>query len=180
MEILGWVYGLQQSGILANKLLEKRLAKQGYHELPHTPGLFLHETRQVWFMLVVDDFNLLGFLKEFYEMEEDWTGGLYCGITLDCHYKKQYIDIAMPNYVPKLLLTYGRPPPKLAQHTPFEPRPINYGNKSDTNIHEDPWKLLVDSDKKYIQQVLGSFLYYARAIDMKILLALNDIATQQA
>ena len=69
--------------------------------------------------------HLLGVLKEFYKMEEDWTGSLYCGITLDWHYKKQYVDIAMPNYIPKQLLSYGRPPPKRAQHTPFEPRSIN-------------------------------------------------------
>ena len=86
----------------------------------------------------------------------------------------------MPNYVPNQLLTYGRPPPKQAHHTPFEPRPINYGTKSDTIIHEEPGKLLGDADKNYIQQILGSFLYYARAIDMKILLALNDITTQKA
>ncbi len=37
-----------------------------------------------------------------------------------------------------------------------------------------------DADKKYIQQVLGSFLYYARAIDLTILQALNEIAADQA
>ena len=92
------MYGLPQSGILSNRLLKKRLEKHGYHELPHTTGIFRHETRQVWFTLVVDNFGinyvgeentkyLLGFLKEFYEIEEDWTGGLYCGITLNWHYK---------------------------------------------------------------------------------------------
>ena len=58
MEILRGMYGLPQSGILANKLLKKRLAKQGYYELPHTPGIFLHETRQIWFTLVVDNFGI--------------------------------------------------------------------------------------------------------------------------
>ena len=86
----------------------------------------------------------------------------------------------MPTYVPKLLLIYGRPQPKQAQHTPFKPRPINSGTKYDTIIHEYPGKLLGDANKKYIQQVLGSFLYYAWAIDMKILPALNDKATQKA
>jgi hypothetical protein len=33
---------------------------------------------------------------------------------------------------------------------------------------------------KYIQQVVGSLLYYARAIDMTILHALSDIASTQA
>ena len=34
--------------------------------------------------------------------------------------------------------------------------------------------------KKYIQQVVGSFLYYARAVDLTILLYLNAIAAEQA
>ena len=85
---------------------EKRLANQGYHELPHTPGIFRNETRQVWFTVVVDNFgikyvgeenanHLFGVLRELYEMEENWTGGLYCGITPDWHYKEQYVDITM-------------------------------------------------------------------------------------
>ena len=42
MEIRRECYGLPQAEILANKLLKKRLAKHGYFELPHTPGLFKH------------------------------------------------------------------------------------------------------------------------------------------
>ena len=56
MEISGRMYRLPQSGILAKKLLKKRLARHGYHELPHTPGIFRHEPRLVWLKLVVDDF----------------------------------------------------------------------------------------------------------------------------
>ena len=44
MEIQMGMYGLPQSGILANKLLKERLAEHGYFELPHTPGLFMHKT----------------------------------------------------------------------------------------------------------------------------------------
>ena len=51
------MYGLPQAGILANKLLKEHLAKHGYNELKHTPGLFKHETRPVSFTLVV---NYLG------------------------------------------------------------------------------------------------------------------------
>jgi hypothetical protein len=38
MEIHPGMYGLPQAGILANKLLKKRLACHGYFEVPHTPG----------------------------------------------------------------------------------------------------------------------------------------------
>jgi hypothetical protein len=39
MKICKGMYGLPQAGILANKLLKKRLAKHAYYEQPHTPGL---------------------------------------------------------------------------------------------------------------------------------------------
>ncbi|MCP4748318.1 MAG: hypothetical protein GY874_19600, partial [Desulfobacteraceae bacterium] len=58
MEINKGMYGLPQAGILANKLLKKRLAKHGYFELPHTPGLWKHVTRPISFTLVVDDFGI--------------------------------------------------------------------------------------------------------------------------
>jgi len=39
MEIRMGINGLLQAGILANKHLAKRIAKHGYYEVPHTPGL---------------------------------------------------------------------------------------------------------------------------------------------
>ncbi len=52
------MYGLPQSGILANKLLKKRLALHGYFEQSHTPGLWKHVSRPVWFNHCVDDFGI--------------------------------------------------------------------------------------------------------------------------
>ena len=54
------IYGLPQSGIIANKLLKKRLAKFGYVEVPNTPGLWRHiyHPIQFQFTLVVDDFGV--------------------------------------------------------------------------------------------------------------------------
>ena len=185
------MYGLPQAGMLANKLLKERLEEHGYYELPHTPGLFTHKTRPIWFTLVVDDFgvkyvgkehanHLMSVLKEFYDVEEDWTGSLYCGITLDWHYEDRYLDIFLPNYVQKQLLKYKWNPPKRPQYCPFNPAPVNYGKKSNIIIPEPDSPPLSKEGKTYIQQVVGSFLYYARAIDMTILHALSEIASQQA
>jgi hypothetical protein len=44
----------------------------------------------------------------------------------------------------------------------------------------DDSPLLDNAGKKRIQQVIGSFLYYARAVNPTILMALSNIATQQA
>ena len=95
-------------------------------------------------------------LKEFYEIEEDWTGSLYCGITLDWHYDQQYVYISMVNYFLKQLAKYKQPPPKKPQHCPFEPKPIKYGKQSDTIPQEEPSPPLDKDDKNYIQQVVGS------------------------
>ena len=191
MRIIGGMYGLPQSGILANKLLKERLETRGYKEVDHTPGLFKHKTRPVWFTLVVDDLgikyigrenveHLIETLKGFYDLTVDWKGALYCGITLDWHYEEGYVDISMPTYVLKQLLRYAHERPRRPQHCPYEPKAIRYGKSSDILVHEDDGDPLNDKDKKFIQQVVGSFLYYARAVDMTILMALSEIASQQA
>jgi hypothetical protein len=64
MKIIRTMYGLPQAGILSNQLLQKRLARDGYFELPHTPGLWKHVHRPVWFTLVVDDFGVKYIGKE--------------------------------------------------------------------------------------------------------------------
>ena len=91
-----------------------------------------------------------------------------------------YEDIAMPTYVQKQLDRYQWKKPKRAQHCPYEPNPVHYGKKSDEIVHEKESPMLDEKEKKFIQQVVGSFLYYARAVDMTILTALNAIASEQA
>ena len=87
----------------------------------------------------------------------------------------------MPNYVHKQLLRYYKQePPKRPQDCPYEPNPIKYGKNSDKLEPEEQSPFLGKADKKYIQQVIGSFLYYARAIDMTILMALSAIAAEQS
>ena len=86
----------------------------------------------------------------------------------------------MPNYVKKKLTEYDYKPTNRHQHCPYEPNPIIYGRNSDSIVHEIDSPLLDTRKKKYVQQVLGSFLYYARAIDMTILHALSAIASEQA
>jgi hypothetical protein len=100
------VWGLPQAGILANKLLRRRLLPNGYFECPNTPGLWKHEWRPISFTLVVDNFgvkyvgkehvqHLIWCIREKYKVTEDWTGDLYCGITLKWNYKKRWLDISI-------------------------------------------------------------------------------------
>ena len=192
MEIRRGMYGLPQAGILANKLLRKRLGRHGYFEVQHTPGLWKHVSKPVWFNLCVDDFgvkyigeenlkHLFQALRtETYEIVEDWAGDLYCGINLEWNYDKRWVDIAMPVYAIKNLTRYNHPPPLKPQHCPYTPNPIVYGKDNQAPTPGDTSPPLDAAGKRRIQQIVGSFLYYARAVDPTILMALSAIAAQQS
>ena len=103
MQIERRIYSLPRAGILANQLLCKQLKPYGYYKVDHTPGLWRHETLPVQFTLVVDDFGIkyqgkentihhINVLKETYEINVDWKGELYCGISLRWNYNERYVD----------------------------------------------------------------------------------------
>jgi hypothetical protein len=64
IEIRKGMYGLKKAGLLANQLLQTRLAPFGYYPARHTPGLWLHQTRPISFTLVVDDFAVKYIVKQ--------------------------------------------------------------------------------------------------------------------
>jgi hypothetical protein len=99
IEIQKGMYGLPQAGILANQLLQRNLAKDGYRPTTHTHGLWNHDTRPISFLLVVDDFgvkyvgrehaqHLMSSIRKNYTISSNWNGSAYCGLTLDWDYKK--------------------------------------------------------------------------------------------
>jgi hypothetical protein len=49
IEIQKGMYGLPQAGILANELLQRNLAKDGYRPTQHTHGLWKHDTCPISF-----------------------------------------------------------------------------------------------------------------------------------
>jgi hypothetical protein len=55
-----------------------------------------------------------------------------------------------------------------------------YGQKRQMANEPDSTPLLSQADKTFVQQVVGVFLYYGRALDLIILTALNSIAETQA
>ena len=86
----------------------------------------------------------------------------------------------MPNYVHKTLVEYRHEMSKRAQYCPYAPPTERYGKDSNLTIPEEIWPPVTEDEKKYVQRVVGSFLYYARAIDLTILHALSAIASEQA
>ena len=52
------LYGLKESGRIANEDMIDHLASFGYHESKFTKELFKHDSRDISFTLVVDDFGI--------------------------------------------------------------------------------------------------------------------------
>ena len=86
----------------------------------------------------------------------------------------------MPGYVKKVLNNHQHPPPTIPQYAPHKWNKPAYGRKTQYSPEPDKTPLLNATQKKKVQSIVGSLLYYARAIDPSILPALNEISTEQA
>ena len=82
----------------------------------------------------------------------------------------------MPGYIDNLLLKFKHSRPPKPHLSLYACLPISYGAKSQLTPDSDTSTLLDDKRKLRIQEIVGSFLYYARAVDNKLLVALNAIA----
>jgi hypothetical protein len=52
------MYGLPQTGIIAQELLAKRLKEHGYTQSKATPGLWTNEWHPITFYLILDNFGV--------------------------------------------------------------------------------------------------------------------------
>ena len=190
VEISKGMYGLPQAGIIAQELLEKRLAKHDYTQSTRTPGLWTHKWRPICFSLIVDDFGVkyvgeehaLHLIKALgdYDVEVDWKGKKYGGIDLDFDYEKRKVHLSMLGYVPKACKRFQHLLPKKKQDSPYPHTKPNYGAKVQYTKEEDTSRKLNAEEKTLVQQVVGTFLFYGRAIDSTMLVPLSAIASMQA
>jgi hypothetical protein len=189
LEMRHAVWGLPQAGILANKKLRQKLALFGYHKCIDTPGLWKHESRPLTFTLVVDDFgvkyekkedadHLISSIKSTYRLTKDWMGNLYCGITLDWDYVNQTL-ICQCRDISKKIQEYNHVLPGQMQACPYTPAPKKFGAQAQTPLEDYSSPLLDEKGIKRVQKIVGSILYYARAVDMTVLMALSGIAVEQ-
>jgi len=190
-EITKGMYGLPQAGLIAQELLAERLARHGYHQSKIVPGLWMHESRATTFTLVVDDFaikvmsaedekHLLDVLRKDYIITVDREATKYIGLTIDWDYNGGKVHIHMPGYLDKAMARFKHDIPTKIQNSPHRHIDVKYGAKKQFVEEEVESPPLSNEDAKYIQAVSGTLLYYARAVDPTILLALSSIATEQA
>ncbi|KAL7425457.1 hypothetical protein ACHAXH_000023, partial [Discostella pseudostelligera] len=110
----------------------------------------------------------------------DWTGTKFAGIDIEGDYTKHTCRLSVKGYIDKMLLKYNHPWPRKPQHSPHTHREIIYGAKEQLVPDADKSPPLDDVGIKCIQGIIGSLLYYTRAVDNKLLATLSTISAQQA
>ena len=177
------IYGLPQSGMLAQRRLKAHLADHGYLESPHSPCHFTHITDQIDFVLVVDDFGistqgdgpaerLFAVLRKRYPLKVDMTGSKFIGFKIDFTYSadiaKRMCAISMPGYVDAAMKRFQVNLTKPV-HSAEDVLPITYGSPAAQLIESDNSAPLDAAGLLRLQQINGTILYYARAVDALLL-----------
>jgi hypothetical protein len=191
VEMRKGMYGLPQAGILAFNQLKTHLTTHDYAPCTHTPGLWTHSTRDITFSLVVDDFgikytnhddaiHLLTALEEMYTVTTEWTRSLYLAMTLNWDYIHSTVNISMPVYVIKALERFQHTPPRRAEHSPYAWSKPVYGTHPQLTSPVDDTALLPPSALTRIQEITGTLLFCARAIECTMLVALVTITSNQS
>jgi hypothetical protein len=108
----------------------------------------------------------------------------FSGIDIEWNYAKKHADrtcrLSMKKYIHNLLVKFEHPKPLKPQLSPYKHREIHYGAKVQKAMEDDTSAPLDAAGIKLVQGIVGALLYYARAVDNKLLVALNAIGTQQA
>jgi hypothetical protein len=89
------------------------------------------------------------------------------------------LTISMPNYIQKTLNKFEAQGIKTANSPVIYVPPV-YGSRKQQEAMVDETSPISPTRRKRIQQIVGTLLYYARAVDPTMLTALNKVASQQA
>ena len=115
-------------------------------------------------------------MQEKYTFKVDFNAKQYIGIDLQWDYDKRELICSMIGYVEQALKELEHFPSKRHQSAPSRAPGKQYGAKVQY-VQDDETAPLTEIQIRYLQRVIGKFLWYARAIDNTMLHALNDIGS---
>ena len=186
------MYGLKQAARLAYDDLVQHLGKYGYSPDKICQNIWSHKSRKTKFCLCVDDFvvkyfnqadkdHLIHALRQKYDITIAEKGQHFCGLFLEWDYTKGHFDVSMPKFVDKTLKKLNFKSTRKKQLAPHEWTAPIYGKNRQFAKPDDISPPLDNAGRQTrVQSVVGSFLYYGRAIDNTILPALNEISFMQS
>ena len=139
--------------------------------------------------MVVDDFGVKYLIKEHtlhlkealenkYTVTKDWEGKLYIGIALKWDHEKARSNFqCQAMYVQHY--THSNKKIQLNQDSPYPWIQSIYERNNQMLSENAPFEKLDENNQKRLQKIVGRFLYCDRAVDPRILIALNSLAAVQ-
>ncbi len=124
--------------------------------------------------------HLRDVLKKFHGVQFNMAGNKFAGIDIKLDYATCRCCISMPGYIENLLINLKHPCPTKPCLSPHKCLSISYGAKAQLTPDANTSELLDEHRKRCIQEIVGLLLYYVRAVDNKLLVALSAIAPQQS
>jgi hypothetical protein len=115
-----------------------------------------------------------------YDISSDWKGSAYCGLKLEWDYKNRTVDLSMPGYIKVALHKYQHAAPARPEHAPHTCNPPVYGAKTQYVEKETTSPAHSDKEVNKLQQLTGTLLYYARAVDPTLIIPINVLASKQS
>jgi hypothetical protein len=119
-------------------------------------------------------------IRKKYNISSDLNGTAYCGLTLDWDYKNRTVELSMPGYIKAALHMYQHPSPARPENAPHTWNPPIYGAKTQFVNEITTSPALSDKDVNKLQQLTGTLLYYARAVDPILIMPINVLASEQS
>ena len=99
---------------------------------------------------------------------------------IDWDYIGKQVHVSMLDYIPEALARFQHKAPRTPQYQPYPHVKPTYGATKQYAEENDVSEPASMAEKKYIQEVIGTFLYYARCVDATMLPGLGLLSTQQA
>jgi hypothetical protein len=175
---------------VAYNQLATHLSTHGYTPCEDTPSMWSHTTRDITFCLMVDDFgikytnccdadHLLTALEELSTVTIDWTGSLYLAMHMAWDYIHHTINISAPGYVAKALDRFQHRTLVRPHYSPHAWQKPQYSAHPQMTPAHDDSSILPQPELTRIQEIICTLIFYVRAINSTMLVALGKIASKQ-
>ena len=189
-EVRQGMYGLPQEGKIVYNQLVLHLVPHGYAPVQHTPWLWQHELQEISLILWVDDFvvkytnrkdvhHLQQALGELYWFESDWLGKMYVKIQLKWNYKQGSATLSLSGYIALVLARFWKKHKFRIQDFPHPYNAPKYGRTTQFAPDIPETSEISTDNNKFLEQVLGTLLYFAMTIDYTMLVTINVIAVNK-
>ena len=123
--------------------------------------------------------HFINTLTALYQVKINWDGTKYLGMNIAINRAERHVTLTMPKYIDRLLCKV-RPEGVKGSKTPATHTASNYANPGAQKATVDNSALASEDDKKLLQRVVGTLLYYSRAVDPSICTAVHQLGSVQS